>query len=109
MARTTKTTDELLASALSALQAPAQAEKSIDEIQREEATAEVRTVLATALSGLQTEKYSGEARDLIAKASANLTSALRNATAAVKKQDDPSNLAGVTTPSVSDGPAVLAN
>lgn len=109
MARTTKTTDELLASALSALQAPAASEKSIEEKQRDEAIEHVRGTFATALSELNTDAFTGEARDLVAKAAANLTSALRNATAAVKKQDNPSNLPGVKTQEPYDGPAVLAD
>lgn len=109
MARTQKTTDQLLAESLAALQGGTKAEKSVEEKQREEAVDHVRGVLAAALSGLDAEKYTGESKDLIAKAAGNLHSALRNATQAVKKQADPSVLAGVITQEPqTDGPAVLA-
>lgn len=97
MARSTKSTDELLAAAETAFTGTTTVEKSVEDRQREEASTRVREVLAAALTGLETKNYTGEARDLIAKAAANLQSALRNATAAVKAQKDPSGLAGVIT------------
>lgn len=97
MARTQKSTDEILAAAQTAFTGGTTVEKSIDETQREEAAEYVRKTLADALSDLYVDSYTGEARDLIAKAAANLHSALRNATAAVKKQADPSVLPGVHT------------
>lgn len=97
MARTTKTTDETLAAALAALEGKAPQDKSTEEKQREEAAEYVRKTLSDALSDLYVGEYTGEAKDLIARAAANLHSALRNATAAVKKQADPSTLPGVYT------------
>lgn len=99
MARTVKSTDEILAALKAELSGSTTVEKTAEEKQREEASAHVREVFASAHAGLEVEKFSGEAKDLIAKAAANIHSALRNATAAVKKQADPSNLPGVTTAS----------
>lgn len=104
MARTQKSTDETLASALAALQGTTQPEKSIEDQQREEATEHVRVTLATALTALNTDAFTGEAKDQIAKAAANIHSALRNASAAVKKQVDPSLLPGVSTQAPQDAP-----
>lgn len=108
--RTPKTADEKLADALAQLQAPAKVEKSLEQIQREEATAHVQTVLAGALAQLDTAAYRGAGKDAIAKAASSLTRALANAKAAVKATDaaDLVNLPGVSAGDET-GPAVLAD
>ncbi len=97
MARTTKSTDETLAALEAEFAGSTAVEKSVEDTQREEATKHVTDTLAAAYAGLKSDAFTGEAKDLIAKAAANLHSALRNAKAAVKKQADPSQLPGVVT------------